>query len=167
MFRGLQESSDGGAILQSGTAQLYIQDSTFDNCYSTANSGGAIAAFGSNLEGLRCCFEECQAKTVGLAIAFKDGIAGKSIGDSNFHHCVNYGGNTETDGLINSAVSLHFHIDRANITETNTRGGAAVRIATTPGRWSLSYCTIFKCRGTTVLNSDVTSGDRSTVYYSN
>jgi hypothetical protein len=154
IFGGLVlASGDGGAIYTGGYTVMYISDSTFDDCCSSEGAGGAIAAYGSNMEGFRCCFQACEAKTYGLAIHFQGGADPKSFADSNFYNCSNDLGG---EGLLRLNVVLMLQLDRLNITGTNQAGkeGAALRVeaGSFSNPWTLSYSTICKCIGASALS---------------
>jgi hypothetical protein len=157
--------NDGGATYQYGSAQLYVQDSTFDNCRVEAKADGAIAVTGNTaiLEGLRCCFESCFAITVGLAIATRVSSAAQSVADSHFYTC----SSSSVSGVTNIDAQLTFLPERVNFTDSDTiSGSAAVGTRNVNCGWTPSYSTILNCSGAIVIRS-VRTGVRPTVEFCN
>jgi hypothetical protein len=155
IFRNIASTGQGGAIYQTlAQNNLYILDSTFDNCSSSVDGGAALLCSYAEVE--RCCFQACQCRGgSGLAVAMQSSGL-RFFGGCNFCDCA-----SETrEGLISVlGGSPQCSLDRLNITETRLadgKRGAAILATVTTCRWSMSSCTIVNCTGGTVISSSVT-----------
>ena len=126
-FSNIASNKGGGAIrLDNGNA-IYLSDSTFINCRSVDESGGAVVVTGNvgNIGIESCNFEECYSNTWGGAI---DIYSAENIDviNCNFTNCYN---KVNDGGAFSSDTSVNINIQGCNFDSCKSAGfGGSVRI---------------------------------------